>query len=313
MLHPDDGTIESLLDGELDAEERSRVELHVSSCTACAARVAEARAFQSEAERLVEVLTVPQSSAPTRVSRGRRAVLRTLAWAASILLAVAVGYWGRGADPGQAVVLQDRERPGGGRTAASSRTTQPVPAAPPATPPTAQAPVGTAPATAAPGAEAKSLDRAAVKESPPAPQAAEREIQDARANEAVAKAARQVDEPIVAWRVISMEEGVRLLGGQIRLIDGLSPERVETGPGTAVPGADPSRPLVRVIYASGSVTLDQQRPVAEVAARRESDASVAGAAAASSLTAWQERGGIRFVITGNVSVDSLRALGARVR
>ena len=134
------------------------------------------------------------------------------------------------------------------------------------------------------------------------------------ANEVAAKAARQVDEPAAAWRVVSMEEGVRLLGGQIRLIDGLSPERVETGPGTAVPGADPSLPLVRVIYASGSVTLDQQRPATQVAARREADTDGApGATAVASVTAWQERGGIRYVITGSVPADSLRALGARVR
>ncbi len=69
----------------------------------------------------------------------------------------------------------------------------------------------------------------------------------------------QADEPAAAWRVISMEEGVRLLGGQIRLIDGLAAERVETGPGTAVAGADPAVAVVRVIYASGAVTLDEQR------------------------------------------------------
>lgn len=303
MPHLDDGTLESLLDGELDAAERARVETHVASCSACAARVTEARAFQSEADRLVEVLAVPSLPARSRgTSPGRRTLVRTLAWAASILLAVAVGYWGRGAEPGKAVVLQEGERPAGGRAAA-----------PPATTTTAQAPTEAARPAAAPPAEAKSADEPAVAEPPPAPQAAERALQDARANEVAAKAAKPVDAPAAAWRVISMEEGVRLLGGQIRLIDGLTPERVETGPGTAVPGADPSLPLVRVVYASGSVILDQQRPAAAVAARREADASVAGAAAASSLTAWQERGGIRFVMTGSVSADSLRALGARVR
>lgn len=305
MSHPDDGTIESLLDGELDAAERARVETHVASCGACAARVAEARAFRMEADRLVEVLAVPPSSAAGRAPRGRRAVLRTLAWAASIVMAVAVGYWGRGAAPGQAVVLQEGERSGGGRDAAP-------PASPPATEsiPTAQPAVI---ATAhAPRAEAKSADKPAAVEPTPAP-ATERAIQDARANEVRANAARTPEAPATAWRVISMEEGVRLLDGQIRLIDGLAPERVETGPGTAVSGADPALPLVRVIYASGTVILDQQRPASEVAARREADAAVAGAAAASAPTAWQERGGIRFVMTGSVSADSLRALGARVR
>ncbi len=313
MSHPDDGTIQALLDGELDAAERTRVETHIGTCSPCAARVAEARTFQLEADRLVEVLAVPSS--PTvvrRTSPARRTVVRTLAWAASILLAVAVGYWGRGAEPGQAVVLQEGERPNGGRDAAPLPVTEPIAAAPSTTPTSAEAPAsGTRPA--APPAEAKSADQPAAKEPLPVLRAAERELQDARTNEVAAKAARQEDEPAAVWRVISMEEGVRLLGGQIRLIDGLTPERVETGPGTAVPGADPSLPLVRVIYASGSVTLDQQRPPTAPAARREADASAAGAAAVNSLTAWQEHGGIRFVITGSVPADSLRALGARVR
>ena len=308
MSHPDDGTIQALLDGELDAAERTRVETHIGTCSPCAARVAEARTFQLEADRLVEVLAVPSSPVEARrMSPARRTVVRTLAWAASILLAVAVGYWGRGAESGQAVVLQEGERPSGGRDAAP-------PVSPPATEPLPAAPPTATTAAPAPRAEAKSADKPAGKEPPPAPPAAERELQDARANEVAAKAARQVDEPAAAWRVVSMEEGVRLLGGQIRLIDGLSPERVETGPGTAVPGADPSLPLVRVIYASGSVTLDQQRPATQVAARREADIDGApGATAVASVTAWQERGGIRFVLTGSVPADSLRALGARVR
>lgn len=315
MSHPDDGTIQALLDGELDAAERTRVETHVGSCSACAARLAEARSFQLEADRLVEVLAVPSSPAEVRrTSPARRTVVRTLAWAASILLAVAVGYWGRGSEPGQAVVLQEGERPSGGRAATPLPVTDPIAAAPSTTPTSAQAPAsGTRPA-AAPPAEMKSADKPVANGPRPAPQPAERDLQDARANEVAAKAARQMDEPAAAWRVISMEEGVRLLGGQIRLIDGLSPERVETGPGTAVPGADPSLPLVRVIYASGSVTLDQQRPAIQVAARREAATDAAtGATARASVTAWQEHGGIRFVITGSVSADSLRALGARVR
>jgi hypothetical protein len=107
---------------------------------------------------------------------------------------------------------------------------------------------------------------------------------------------------------------VRLLGGQIRLIDGLAPDRTETGPGTAVAGADPAVAVVRVVYASGTVTLDEQRSATQVAARREAAAdAVTGAMARAGVTAWQERGGIRFVVTGSVSADSLRALGARVR
>ena len=153
----------------------------------------------------------------------------------------------------------------------------------------------------------------------PATPAPAQELGDARANAPAAKVAQSA-ESAPAWRVISMEEGVRLLGGQIRLIDGLAADRIETGPGTAVAGADPAVAVVRVVYASGAVTLDQarsadeQRSATEVAARREAAADAAtGATARSGVTAWQEHGGIRFVVTGSVFADSLRALGARVR
>ena len=105
-----------------------------------------------------------------------------------------------------------------------------------------------------------------------------------------------------------------MLGGQIRLIDGLTPDRVESGPGTAVAGADPALPLVRIVYAAGGVILEEQRPLGHAGERQESSSKAAlGAAAPGVATAWQERGGIRFVVTGSVSADSLRALGARVR
>jgi hypothetical protein len=108
-----------------------------------------------------------------------------------------------------------------------------------------------------------------------------------------------------------MAEGVRLLGGQIRLIDGLTPDRVEAGPGTAVPGADGALPVVRVLYASGAIALDQQRPMEAAAGRRAAEASAD--AAAPSPPAWAEQNGIRFVVTGSVTPESLRTLGTLVR
>ncbi|HQR18612.1 MAG TPA: zf-HC2 domain-containing protein [Gemmatimonadales bacterium] len=146
MSHPDEGTIQALLDGELDAEERSRIELHLSACAACAARLAEAREFQQEADRLVEMVVVPPASVLRRGQR-RRTVVRTLAWAASIAVAVAAGYWGRGTTSPRAE-LQEGDRP-----------TQAVATAPPATtttPPAAPAPAPALGKDADAGAAAKS-------------------------------------------------------------------------------------------------------------------------------------------------------------
>ncbi len=334
MSHPDEGTIQALLDGELDAEQRSRIELHVSACAACAARLAEAREFQREADRLVEMVVVPPESVLRR-GRRRQTVVRTLAWAASIVVAVAAGYWGRGTTVSPPVELQESDRP----TQAVATTPPATTMAPPAVPAPApaigkDADAGAAAKTrrsveplagaspdagraasgeardAAPVPETKVADRVAA--APPA--AAEREALDARANQAAANENRLADEAVTPWRVASMEEAVRVLGGQIRLIDGFTPNRIEVGPGTAVAGADPGLQVVRVVYAGGMVVLDEQRPAPAPGARKEAVASGAsGAFAQRAAPAWEQRGDIRFVVTGSVSVDSLRALGARVR
>ena len=331
MSHPDEGTIQALLDGELDAEERSRIELHVRGCAECAARLAEAQAFLAEADRLVELVVVPQAPGVQRAPRGRRALVRTLAWAASIAVAVAAGYWGRGTTVQPPTELQEGDRPSD--VAAAPPVNTAAPAVEPTQPaktvpkesvaggaksarrveevvPTASSDSGALAAAqnAAPRPEAKALGQVA---SPP-PAAAERDALDARANEAVAKDNRLADEAVTAWRVVSMEEAVRVLGGQIRLIDGLAPSRIEIGPGTAVAGADPGLQVIRVVYAGGTVILDEQRPAPVPAARREA-ASASGAVAQRAAPGWQQRGDIRFVVTGSISVDSLRALGARVQ
>ncbi len=340
MSHPDDGTIQMLLDGELDAEQQSRIEHHMSACANCSARLAEARAFQLEADRLVEMLAIPSPTAGRLDGRRGRNVIRSLAWAASIVVAVSLGYWGRGMNSPTADVPQEGD--------VLPRASVTPPAAAPASPsemdsvPPATSVARIAPATdaltnsddaagarsaerapreerdEAPRREAKAADRVDAPErvvgqaAAAPPPAAEQEARQSRANLDAAKVGRSAEVPAVTWRVISMEEAVRLLGGQLRLIDGLAPDRVETGPGTAVVGADPSRPLVRVVYASGTVTLDQQRPGTAISARRDAAAPAAGAVAPGSVTGWQERSGIRFVVTGGVSADTLRALAARV-
>jgi hypothetical protein len=308
MSHPDEGTIQMLLDGELDAAERTRVERHVAGCAACAARVTEARAFLEEADRLVEVLAVPQRAAPPRPSPSRRALVRTLAWAASIVIAVGAGYWARGSTPltTNTTILQDGEA-------------HPEPDAAPPAESGARRDTDAATATG----EAKEVEQArandpapkAIAPSPASPATANRAERAAQPEALAEPLARAADEAAIGrWRVISMEEAVRLLGGQLRLIDGLTPDRVETGPGTAVAGADPALPLVRVVYASGAVVLDQQRPLIVADARQAAAAkAVGGVAQESSATAWRQQGAIRFVVTGSVSTDSLRALGERVR
>ena len=58
MQHLDEGIIHSWIDGELPADEASRVEAHAKSCAACGAMVAEARGFVAASSRIVSTLDV---------------------------------------------------------------------------------------------------------------------------------------------------------------------------------------------------------------------------------------------------------------
>jgi hypothetical protein len=347
MSHPDDGTIQMLLDGELGADDRARIEAHARSCAACAARIDEARAFQQEADRLVDLVAVPVVAEGERPrARPRGAGMRTLAWAASIVLAVGLGYYARGGMPTRPEETPEVVRPAQPTTPMDGQavTAQqvPVPASPAPAPMQAERQAEAHTGAATPAGDARQRGGVESKQStavaPPSPAvgvaALERENRPSRDAAAVAPptapaanaqpakttaelradaAAGSHDEPAVGWRVIALEEAVRILGGQVRLIDGLAPDRVETGPGTAVAGADPTSAVVRVVYGAGSIVLDEQREGKLESDGRLSAARAAPRAAAAPPAGWREAGAIRYAVTGSVSPDSLRALADRVR
>jgi hypothetical protein len=103
--HLDDGVLHALLDGEIPAAELSATETHLQSCAACLTRLEEARAFRDEAERLVGAIELPlpleggAAAAPTAATlprRPRRVHLRPLAYAATLIVALGLGYGMRG-------------------------------------------------------------------------------------------------------------------------------------------------------------------------------------------------------------------------
>ena len=113
-----------------------------------------------------------------------------------------------------------------------------------------------------------------------------------------------------------MEEAVRNLSGSIRLIDGMNPASVTIGPGRLVPGANPGREVVRVIYADprgGQLVLDQQLG--------ETGGAFNGLMAGDTLVAAGENGTqVRWIdrkfwmsLSGSGPADSLRALVERIR
>ncbi|MES2304741.1 MAG: hypothetical protein V4558_04510 [Gemmatimonadota bacterium] len=103
MPHLDDGMIHELLDGEVPSSELPPITAHLASCAECRGRLERAQAMMAEADELIEVLDFPTAPpaaevTPLPVRRPLRWVT-PVAWAASLVLAVALGYAARRSAP----------------------------------------------------------------------------------------------------------------------------------------------------------------------------------------------------------------------
>jgi Putative zinc-finger len=169
----------------------------------------------------------------------------------------------------------------------------------------------------------------AVAPAPPAASPAPRDAELGRTGglglAAPAPAGRR-DRTSAGFQVTPMEEAVRILGGSIRLLDGMTPTRVEVGAGHLVAGADSGLEIVRVVYndpPGRELWLDQQRP-----AEQAGDAEVQGQRATTLLPGdtlltpgrtgpgslrWIHQTGFRLGLTGFLPADSLRALARRIQ
>lgn len=106
MSHLDDGVIQELIDGEIPSTELPPIQAHLRSCATCSARLDEAREVMATSEELIGWLDGPAETAPVVVApipdiTPRRAIAtwpRNVAWAASLLLAVGLGYAARGGE-----------------------------------------------------------------------------------------------------------------------------------------------------------------------------------------------------------------------
>jgi Putative zinc-finger len=100
MSHVDEGTLHAYLDGELAPVERERVDTHLKGCPACQARLVEERAILERASRLLGMAAPPERAAPPlqqlRQPRLAWRLRRPLAWAATVVLAVGLGWFARG-------------------------------------------------------------------------------------------------------------------------------------------------------------------------------------------------------------------------
>ncbi len=144
MSHVDEGTLHAYLDGELPPVERERVDTHLKGCPACQARLAEERALIERAGRLLGMATPPERTMPPlhelRQPRLTWRLRRPLAWAATVLLAIGLGWFARGSlttsGASTSTAEQDARFTGPTGAAATTAATPPpapsVAAAPPA-------------------------------------------------------------------------------------------------------------------------------------------------------------------------------------
>ncbi|MGB0543355.1 MAG: anti-sigma factor family protein, partial [Longimicrobiales bacterium] len=110
MSHVDEGALHAYLDGALDeypATEARRIRDHLDACSACAERLEAERGLRSDAHAMLG-LAAPAVDMPSfeelraYVERTRPATSRTtvrvtrLSWAASVMLALGVGWILRG-------------------------------------------------------------------------------------------------------------------------------------------------------------------------------------------------------------------------
>lgn len=276
MPHLDEGTLHALLDGEIPSAELAPIQAHLGGCAECRARLAEEQDLLAESDRLIEVLELPEAApAVVPVRKAPRRVWPTrLAWAATVVLAAGLGYSARG---GPLEPAPAPSRDSGVEFRAAEPVAAP-PAAPPATEPVGQsrdqalAPkLGAAPApptdarrgkaaaaNVAP-AEEKAELRAAADTSaappsatgvqpPPRPSAPASDLarvgalrQEGTRLREVAPAGALADRAaFAAAQPATLPEAMRVLGGSLRLIDGMIPERLETLGNT-----------VRVVYRTG--------------------------------------------------------------
>ena len=213
--------------------------------------------------------------------------------------------------------------------APAMRQLQPAPASAPAPPAALAAPRRDAEQSAGSLATGNALE--ARRERTPAAAGASRAMTTAEAplaprDEVTSKQRLDAfeDTAVSPDQSVSMEQAVRLLGGSIRLVDGMTPVAVRTVPGQGVPGAEPDAVVVRIVYLDPpgrELWLDQQRPrpaEPEAGARTRptllpGDTLLSALADGQRRLRWRDPEGFHLSLAGWLSGDSLKALARRVR
>ena len=118
-----------------------------------------------------------------------------------------------------------------------------------------------------------------------------------------APAPRTLEQRAQVYLRIGLDEAVTQLGRPVHVIEAMTPEFMGLTPGRLVPGADPSRPVVRVVYLDRGrmILLDQQRL-----------RTGQGPGAAAGNLRWTQ-GDVMLYLHGEPGPEVLRNLQRRVR
>ena len=113
---------------------------------------------------------------------------------------------------------------------------------------------------------------------------------------------------------VTLGEAISRLSGTVRLIQGLNPEAVEIAQGSALPGADPGKAVVRVVYNApeGRLIMDQQR-LGRAGGGTEPNIAISTAPNGVSVAQWVDRGGYWISLAGRADQQTLLSIANRIR
>ncbi len=132
--------------------------------------------------------------------------------------------------------------------------------------------------------------------------AATADLDQAAADRQAAPAPPTPEQRAQVYTRIGLDEASKQLGGPVHVIEGMSPLFMGLAPGRVAAGADPARPVVRVVYQDPQgrlILLDQQR-------------NLPGQPATPSAGSWN-LGDLTMGLQGEAPPEVLRALRSRVR
>jgi len=333
MRHINDQTLDQLLADSLDEQQERELETHVQQCPACAARLREWEALFPQIRGVApageeqigdvaipatrsSVVILPDWTPPAEAPHLRRSRPSPL-WIIVAVLGV-VAAWlalrepaNPAAGPDLAIYEQEQPQPnvdtmtgalGSGLSDSShalafadSATIAPIqtPATEPLTEPDPQ----------------ESIATPAVRDT----------VSRMRQVDTVQFPVRTDSDPIrtaplpTAFTRVTLGDAIARLGGSIRLIEGLNPMTVEIAGGSVLPGADPGRLVVRIVYdgPDGRIILDQQR--LDRTGSREPDIAVNTAPSGVSVAQWVDWKGFWISLACRTSQESLLAVANRIR